>query len=429
MVPPSQEMATMIDSTVTVKTSIIKLDSIRTSNQAGLIFLGSIINPIIGRTTVNAWSTYVPQEFPEDKYPAMFGTDPTLDSMIMILNFSAVKGDTTNRLHVSVHEIIDTTLHYYQSYYSNFRGANHYNPQPLVEFDLSGGVQHKVAHLPRTYFKELFVADRNPVGNFYFSDSIFIEKFKGFYFKVTDVSSGIDGAMYQLNMATSTLQLHYHNKNTVPDTTFANFYFHNVNRTRNVNFFTVNNDYSFANVSQGGVDVAQINDTVNQVPVCYVSGMAGLGAHVVIDTVRLNALRQTVIAAGYNRIAVQRAAIRWHLIDPAPKTYTWTPLRLCLYYDYVTGKPVPDYDPVSENTPSMNFQSDIGGYINRSNGYYEQVITSTIQRLLNREPQASNKVQLYPSTTEMVNYGYVALGGSNSLIKAPTMVLVYTMVR
>lgn len=426
LIPPAQGLETVIDSSMKVKASTFMIDSIVSSNNNGLVFLGSIWNPTIGLTTANVWTTYIPGAIHTNDSPYLLGKDPVLDSMYMLLNINNVKGDTSLKLKISVHEIKDTALNYLGTYNTKFKGDKFYDHTPIFEFELSGGARFIQKHLPREYFQHLLYNEKDPLTNPYYSDELFIKTFKGFLFKVQPIAAPAAGAMYRLNMASSTLSLHYHNKNEVPDTTQINFQFY-VDGRRSVNFYTAENDFTLADPAQGGVIKSEIGDSTIQPEVLYVTGMVGLGAQVVIDTAYLEQLRQKTIAAGYKNIAIHRASIRWYLKEPSPETYKWIPTRLCLYYKFNLS--VPDYNAYQE-AANPNSPSDIGGYINRSNGYYEQVITSTLQQLINKNPNAKSTVQLLPSVPENYNYSYVKLNGTSaSSVSAPTMVIVYTMLK
>lgn len=432
LIPEAQGMGTLVDSSLTLKTSLLHIDSVATSGTSGVMFLGSIWNPIIGKSTSQVISNYVAalSIIPDGEF--LFGKDPKLDSMYMTLVFDNCKGDTTHKLKVSVHELKDTVLNYHSTYYSNFKVDNYYTPTALGEFTISGGVQNLKQHLPREYFDRLLYNNKDRATNPILNDTLFVKLFKGFYFKVENpVIPPTQGAMYRLNLKSSSLHLHFHNANEKPDTTSYSFKFYQIG-SPTVSFYTVENDFTVADPSRGGIDARQINDSTIQVPTVFVTGMVGLGARVVIDTTYLNNLVKKANDAGYRKVAIQRAALRWHFNDATPENYLWAPKRFGLYYNFVKSNPVPDYEAAREDYATASgqaYSSDIGGYINRSNGYYEQVITSTIQRLINKNPNASNIVQLLPTTGEVVSYGYAQIGGSTSANKQPTVVLVYTMIR
>ncbi len=444
-VPPSQKLETYIDSSMTVKTSAISIDSVATSGTAG-VYLGGYYSELFGNFHANAASTFFPEGFEE--VDTLFGKNPTLDSMKISLDFNGVVGDTSFKMHISIHQLRDTMLKPYLDYFSTFDMEPYYDKTPIADFVLSGGEEGDstvVLHLPETFYSQFLKNDTEDKNNPYLNDSIFIDTFKGLYFKLNNDPVGAEqGAIRQLSLSSSTMSLYYHNEahgKYMADTTVQKYYFFNSYVYGGNNFSTFKHDYSTANVDAGGVRVEEIGTGI-ETERCLIQSMSGLGTQVELDTLFIERLKQSAKDQGFSSIALHRASLNWGLEARTPgndislETINRATSQLGLWYSYEKGNPVPDYDPEMEEL-STSYYSDLAGYLNRSNMTYEQVITSTLQKLINKPDDIpyslyenfSYIVQLLPCWGEVLHYNETAVGGSLSADNAPTMVVVYTLVK
>ncbi len=434
-VPPSQEMNTLIDSGGRVNTSVIALDSIVTS-LTGYPYIGVYQDPVFGRTTTEILTSFVPSGF--DNEDVRFGVNPVLDSLKAYLYFIAPVGDSNSKLKVSMHQIKDLTLKYTSTYYSNFDASNYYDPTPIAQFEVTGSDSIVVLNLPQSFYSQLLNNNPDREKNPYFNDTLFIDTYKGFYFRVEDKDppASSEGVMYSLNIYSSNMLLYYHNKNEEPDTTYMGYSFIDTYEPAGNNFFTITHDYDFADPSQGGINVNLIGDSTTSVATQYIQGMGGLGSRVEIDTNYIESIKKEAIDKGYSHVALQRASIKWQIKDKTPESYNDAASRLGLYYSYDYSSFIKEYNPTSEAL-SQSYSSEIGGTINRSNGYYEQVITSSMQKLFNKPSDVPYTIngnynyvmQLFPAADEMYLYSGVLLGGSESVEYEPKLVIVYTLIK
>jgi len=112
LLPPSDTLHVSVTDTCTVEAFSVLQDSARTDNSTKLI-LGSIMDPMFGKTTA---SFYTQVRLSSDA--VSFGTDPVLDSLVLVLYYNAWYGDTTTTQNIKVYEI-SQYLESNQSYWSN----------------------------------------------------------------------------------------------------------------------------------------------------------------------------------------------------------------------------------------------------------------------------------------------------------------------
>jgi hypothetical protein len=87
-------------------------DSIRT-DKTSTFLLGSIMDPVFGSTTAHFYSQF---RFAKENFS--FGENPVLDSVVLMLQYSSIYGDSNSMQSLKVYEI-SQKLTELQSYYSN----------------------------------------------------------------------------------------------------------------------------------------------------------------------------------------------------------------------------------------------------------------------------------------------------------------------
>lgn len=431
-IPPSQDMDTYIDSSMRVRTSIIKMDSMF-GNLSGVGNLGSRIDPMTGRMTLGFFSTYVPVAF--ENHDSLFGVNPVLDSMKLRVSFAYRVGDTTQDVHVSMYEVQDSVFNYKRVYYMGMNPELYYNSseQPLAKFVMRGQPSIDV-DLPRSFF-EKFMAnsplnEEDKKTNMYYNDSIFISKFKGFYFRTTPVTSG-KGQIATIDLAQgkTTLYLFYHNFNPKKYDTMSHAYFF----YHDANLYTLgaqvaSHDYSFSDQSIGGVNPASVNDTTVEASTLYVQSFNGLGARVALDTTCLGDIKRRAAQKGFTSVAVHKAIVKWKVKGQNADNYNDSFARLGLYYSFEKASFIADYNPHFTDQYGEDL-NPMGGLLNRSTGYYSQDITSTIQKMLSGKTQ-SNVVELLPHWDE-TKYAFrsILYGSASNVEDNPQIIITYTLLR
>ncbi|MFI3287998.1 MAG: DUF4270 family protein [Rikenellaceae bacterium] len=439
-VPPNQELDTYIDSGMTVKTTLIKLDSLPTSG-LGAVYVGAYHSDMFGDVKANAFSTYFPYGFFND---TIFGLNPTFDSMQVQLDFNGCVGDTTFKMEISVHQIVNFRMEEDSLYYSNFDAEPFYDPTPIVEFVLSGdGDTTVTADLPESFYSRFLYNDPDDEYNPYYNDSVFIDIFKGFYIKMNNApTTAEEGSIRQISLSSSLMRLYYHNEvdgETDADTTTHDYYFYNSYVEAGNNFSTFEHDYSTVDVAAGGVN---LDDTLSgtELSRCMIQGFCGVGSQVEFDTAYVEKIKADAAELGYGHIALHSARMQWGIESRTPDgevdvtTLDRATDRLVMYYDIEALDVIKDYDPSYE---SSGYTCDIDGYINRSRNIYTQLITSTMQAIFNKPDDEYYKdnesykyiTQLLPSWDYIFFYSETVVGGSASTDNAPQIVLVYTLVK
>lgn len=432
-IPPSQDMDTYIDSSMRVRTSIIKMDSMP-GRISGIARIGSEIDPMVGRTTVGFFSTYLPRPF--NNNDSLFGVNPVLDSMKLFLTFTSHLGDTVQGVRVSLYEVKDTVFRYAQTYYMNMNPELYYDSSvpPIAEFEVHGQNRFS-AKLPSSFFNKFLASpptnEADKKINPYYNDSIFVSQFKGLYFRATPITSG-EGQITKVDIddGSSSLMLYYHNSNPSKfDTTYQEYILYNSKALYTIGTQVVSHDYSFANQSLGGVNPATINDTTFEAKTVYVQGLNGLGVRVVLDASQLTKIKQMAAEKGFSSVAVHKAVLKWRTKEQSALNYDRSFSQLGLYYSMFGLDFIADYDPIRDVDLENNNTSPLGGYLNRSTGYYVQDITSTIQKMISGKV-TRNALEMYPfAGPSYYSPARTILEGSKSDMMVPQIIITYTLLR
>lgn len=420
LVPPDQGMTTDIDETTIVpQTYIYALDSIITS---GLLtryrVVGSIIDPLVGRTNAQFFANYVPVGVNYDHY---FGVEPTIDSMFLILTFADYRGDTVRGMDVEVFEVMDGDYRQSVRFFSNYDISKNLNDTALIKFTVTGP-DVVIKKLPIEFAKKFLIntpGDSNP----YWSDSLFHKAFKGLYVKSNEFSSG-NGCIYNVDLNSSTMKLFYHNKGGLEeaDTTTIDYVFYSdIYGSNNTTFSTSQHDFSFANPSVGGVDPSQIGKLDVQTEHGYIEGLGGLGTWVVFPEEQIEQLLTKARSLGYSTVAVNSAELKLTISDQTWQNYDQMMDQLAMYFSINEPKYIPDYNPKLANSET------IGGKLNRSLGIYTLDITRYIQGRLTGKITES-KLELEPSIAYYLYARRGVIMGSASDMP-PKLTITYTMLK
>lgn len=437
LIPNGQQMNTGIDSSFRVHTSLFKLDSINASNNKPVsISVGSYIDPLVGRVSGQAFSEFSTVSFGVGKElkTDYFGKNPVCDSIFLFIDVLGAKGDTLTDRQFEVFRV-NHKFSLWADYYTNFvMPASYLSATPLAIFNARKADIIKVA-LPIEFGRELMETTQDPTQSPYYSDSLFHQKFNGFYFRGNFEASATDpGNMININMTSeSKIRLYYRNDNLPDkDTVYSAVYSFQVN-PGNASIEMVQHDYSFSDQAAGGINPAQINKPDIETEYCYAQGMAGVGTMVNFSTQQINDFKAKIMAKwpGYNSIAINRAILRANLVDHNWINYNKSYVRLGMYYDITQNKFIPDYHPIQENPP-INAVFYFDGYLNRSLGYYEMDITSYFQKLINSSGDGSvqQSLQMLPAYNENLLIQRSQMYGSASAAQlAPQMIITYTVLR
>lgn len=114
LLPPGDTLHVTTTDTITVEAFSVRQDSVRT-DKTSFLTLGSVMDPYFGKTTVGFYSQVRLSSEGVD-----FGENPVLDSLVLMLFYKGVYGDTLTQQNVRVWEI-SGDISYDSLYYSNQR--------------------------------------------------------------------------------------------------------------------------------------------------------------------------------------------------------------------------------------------------------------------------------------------------------------------
>lgn len=432
MVPPSQQMGSTIDSTVAVFTYITTLDSLDT-NISGYYqpFMGSYIDPVVGRTDVSIFTNYSPYGFKHSHY---FGENPVIDSMRYAITFSNAMGDTTQPITIDVYEVKEGIVFKQDSaYFSNFDMSPYIDEaSPLFSFEQKGnGTVY--GKLPLEFAERLLDNTQNQT-NIYYNDTVFHKKFPGLYFKVREPVTTGEGQMLQLDFSQSSMYLFYHNTGPdEPDTTFQQMLFFGDYTYDYISFSMIKHDYALADVATGGINPSliieknKINETTPKTEYLYIQGLAGLMGLIQVDKAGLEALQQKAIDLGYSHVALHRAELQVTMVDAGYQQYNLSFASLGIYHDILKYEFLSEYNPIMDAITNSGYSSWLGGSLNRSKGIYTFDITSYVQNLITGKEDRYT-TELLPAYDYRNNFARSWIYGTNSPYP-PRLILTYTMIK
>lgn len=424
MVPPSQQMGSSIDSTVSVYTYVTRMDSLETSVSGYYKpFMGSYIDPIVGRTDVQVFSNFSPDGFKHSHY---FGENPVIDSMRFAIAFGGAVGDTSTEVTVDVFEVQGYQFFQDSAYFSNFDISPYIGSTPLFSFQQKG-TGLATGKLPQE-FAQRMLDNTQSKENIYYSDTAFHQKFPGLYFRLSQPATSGEGLMLQLDLSQSAMFLFYHNTGPDgPDTLQQKMWFFGDLTYDYIGFSTIQHDYTYADPAKGGVSTAEIGDTIHPSQYMYVQGLAGLMGALKVDEDHLARLKQRAVDLGYSHVALHRAELKVTMVDSGAEQYDKSFTSLGVYYNMLKYDFLTEYNPVLEAISGSGYETTLGGALNRSRGVYTFDITSYVQKLITGK-ETRYMTQLLPAYTLRNDFSRTWIYGSASPYP-PLLVLTYTMIK
>jgi len=428
-IPHDHHMKIALDSTFRIKTYNVTVDSM-VSSTLPFNLLGSYKNPYTG-VSVHAGIVFEMRAPSFTASPdSLYGTNPVIDSAYITFVPWKYEGKGEQEQIFDIYELkkrisLDST------YYYDFDPEPYIHPEPIFTFSYSWkgeGESMKFRIEDPAFLARL--ADTTG----YKVDSLFKERFKGFY--VTPRNVHADAAIYNIYMSyPSRLVTYYHNENPEPDTASVSYSFApydwNYPLTLNQTINVVDRDYS-------GVypEVALNGDT--PAGRTYVESFGGIITKFEFTRESIDALKARAEAENYRDVVINKAKLQVAYPARDPELWDKLPSRLGMYTDYRKLKGIPDYDwevEYSALLQSQNYYLPYGGYINRSLFLYEMDVTSYVQYLM-RENYDTREVYLAPSYESYQTLGVdnwhnestAVLDGSGSETPV-SLVITYTMIR
>ncbi len=260
VLPPDDQLQTEFSDTSTLVTSIIQEDSLQ-ADELSLQLLGCINDPTFGISTASIYTQVNLVGTPA------FGTNPVADSLVLVLGYSSIYGDSSETQSVNVYHLtgdmsIDST------YYSNSSFAYDATPVGTITYKpslasviLPSDTTKKPAQLriPLDTALANVILSQNGLSSLT-SNANWLAFFKGLKIESGSAVSSGKGAISSMNFFNSALTLYFHN-----DTVAKKYNFSLANAR--VNNFT--HDVSGSTVEQ------YINSGTTD-SLLYIQGMAGV---------------------------------------------------------------------------------------------------------------------------------------------------------
>lgn len=352
------------------------IDSVIT-NSVSYGAIGFMNNPPFGLFTAGSVFRILPNSL---NYS--YGESPTLDSAILrlVVSNKFLVGDQSNVNQPLKLYRLTRDLRYGTLYYNNSLKTGDYNTAvELAESYTYKGGDTILLKLTPEFAQELIDATAEQMSN----DTLFRERFKGFYLKAdTSGASGTGGLIAHFGFSGAYVSVNYHNAGN--DTARVCLYFIE-NTTPNFN--------SFTHSSSG------LADKGNPLPGAkiYVEGLAGVKPYIDFNSVK-DSLVNWMEATGQDtsKLIINKAELVFDVDYPDNAMDTY-PKTMTLAYKQDTV-----YNYVSDTQLNM-----FGGAINRSTQKYNFNITYFTQGLFtDHHRDKVRELHLHPITVSYDSYGY-----------------------
>ena len=270
LLPPSDTLNVKTSDTASFVAYSILQDSVRTDETA-LSILGSLMDPVFGSTTASFYMQYwLSEEAPD------FGTNPGLDSVVLMIPYGNIYGDTNALQTLKVYEL-SQNINYDSSYYSNqsvetygIPLANYtFKPAPKDSVTV-GGVKfppHIRINLDKLtkYFGNKLVDGQA----FMVTNPAFLEFMKGLYIESSRSLSGGALLSFDPTSSLSNLIMYYHN------TTSDSLQFLFIGAPYSARFNHIDHNH-YLNVTPDFRQQVLLHDTTLGKNNLYIQGLAGV---------------------------------------------------------------------------------------------------------------------------------------------------------
>lgn len=256
--PESDKISGNTFDTVSVKAYTITEDSLSTDERS-VSLLGSYTDPVFG-TTDASFLTQIRLSTSN----VTFGNSPTLDSMVLYLDYSSYYGDTNSLQNILVYEM-NKDIYYDSAYYSNLNPSDYVN-NTLIATKSYYPMPNDTNKVVSIKFDSTWATKFIDITNIsHFTDNnTFLEWFKGIYVKTQSIYYNGAIIYYSLISSLSKITLYY--KNT-SDTAQKKFDFLINSSCARVNLFKHN--YSLSTVNN------VLNDSLTSDSLLYLQAMSG----------------------------------------------------------------------------------------------------------------------------------------------------------
>jgi hypothetical protein len=389
---PSTNIGGYFVDTITVQTSTVREDSIRT-NGLSQYPLGYFTDPLFGKSSAEIAMT-VDLSIANTN----FGPTAELDSAVLVLFYGKeFYGDSTSRFKIEVHQLAEA-LDGSKDYYNT--ATHSYNPEiiadQLVTFRpkdsvritdiVTSGPDVQVTKAPQiripidpAFINEQFL-DADSI-HFTASD-LFIKHFKGLYLKVNPAESVGPGGIGFLNLSDSSrIDLYYKKTSgSTIDTLVTPFPIYSGSQPVAARF---THDYTGTEI------LTQLNNPATSYDYTFVQGLGGLRTKVRFPYI--DKLKE------FGNITINKAELVVY-VEGGTDSYQPSP-RLIMYQTDIAKQRqfIPDFG-VDRNISLTD--AEFGGYYDESTKRYRFIITTYIQDIL------KGKLTQYDAYIAPVNVDY-----------------------
>jgi len=389
--------------------------------------LGYIKDPIMGTTESSLAMTVWPVVSHD------FGTSPTLDSAVLVMNLSTdFYGDTTSsRYNINVYQLTNTITNVKSSdtqpHNSQLLGSFNsriFPNTPIKVTDVVAGAADTVRNataqiripLDKTFIQNTILTRSATDLS---TTAKFVDYFKGLYAEVNKTTSTGTGGIAFIDFAStnSYLRLTYKKTNTSSgiDTTFVDF---PINTSSGAIAAKITHDYS------GTAVKTQLDNPSTQYNVTYTQGLVGLKTKISFPNL-------ANFTTTYGKAIINKAEL---VVDLSDGTYAYPFLparRLNLYRWDIAEQPadIIDYTNYASSSPAT-----FGGYFDSIRNRYIFLVTSYVQQIIDKTIVdygtfiAPTSYSTYQKTPTAASAGRSVIGSSGNTTNKIKLNIYYTKI-
>jgi hypothetical protein len=251
--------------------SMVSLDTMQVYATRNVGLVGILNDPVFGTTEASLLVQFVPLSAQPD-----FGTDPVVDSLIVIFQKTNIYGDTLQPVVFSLHRITNIDINDTTKYPVTMDAAGMYNPDFIAQATMNPDSTALSFNLGKALGTSLIAMAEDSIN--YADMRVFLSQFKGFYLKA-EPASGL-GSIYSFDLianptsmvkSTTRMELHYHQTDDTVALVSYFFVTDDYGSGPSIRFNVLQHDYSSTAFS------GRLNDTTYNDSLLYLQGTAGFG--------------------------------------------------------------------------------------------------------------------------------------------------------
>ena len=361
--PVSDELSVVFDNSTGLLSHSLREDSVRTDvNVVKTGMLGSMLDPVFGKTTAEIYSQFRLSENGQD-----FGTAPELDSLILSLSYSGFYGDSMSSQTIKVFEL-DQDMDPDTAYYSNQSISDYGVELASVTFVPAPGDSVIVGGEPETPQLRIRLSDDFAEKIMTADPSVFedneswLEFMKGFH--ITSEPAMADGGIMSFDMLATNTALTIFYRTEASQDTLSFVFLSNSNCAR----FTAFDHNDYLDASADFKSQVLDGDTAAGDEKFYLQGMGGVKAQLRLPDI------QEFFKDG--NVAINEAKLIFNIYDDGSELAGPPQLGLAMIDEEGDYIPLPDASEAS---------SYYGGYLNEAEDQYYFRISRHVQRVLTGE--------------------------------------------